>query len=80
MNPADLAQSDLSIWALFLQAHWMVKSVTVGLIFCSIWVWAIAVDKFILYARTSRAMQYCFTSGVCGSSWLPSVVMALQMP
>ena len=57
MNPADLAPSDLSIWALFLQAHWMVKSVTVGLIFCSIWVWAIAVDKLILYARTSRAMD-----------------------
>jgi biopolymer transport protein TolQ len=57
MNPADLAQSDLSIWALFMQAHWMVKSVTVGLIFCSIWVWAIAVDKLILYARTSRAMD-----------------------
>jgi biopolymer transport protein TolQ len=57
MNPADLAQSDLSIWALFMQAHWMVKSVTVGLIFCSIWVWAIAVDKSILYARTSRAMD-----------------------
>jgi biopolymer transport protein TolQ len=57
MNPADLAPSDLSIWALFLQAHWMVKSVTVGLIFCSIWVWAIAVDKSILYTRTSRAMD-----------------------
>ena len=57
MNPADLAQSDLSIWALFMQAHWMVKSVTVGLLFCSIWVWAIAVDKSILYARTSRAMD-----------------------
>jgi biopolymer transport protein TolQ len=40
-----------------MQAHWMVKSVTVGLIFCSIWVWAIAVDKSILYARTSRAMD-----------------------
>jgi len=57
MNPADLAQSDLSIWALFMQAHWMVKSVTVGLIGCSVWVWAIAVEKFILYGRTSRAMD-----------------------
>jgi biopolymer transport protein TolQ len=57
MNPADLAPSDLSIWALFLQAHWMVKSVTVGLIVCSVWVWAIAVDKSILFARTSRAMD-----------------------
>jgi biopolymer transport protein TolQ len=57
MNPADLAQSDLSIWTLFWQAHWMVKSVTIGLLVCSIWVWAIAVDKTILYARTSRAMD-----------------------
>ena len=57
MNPADLAQSDLSIWTLFWQAHWMVKSVTIGLLGCSIWVWGIAVEKFILYGRTSRAMD-----------------------
>jgi biopolymer transport protein TolQ len=49
--------SDLSILALFWQAHWMVKSVTVGLLICSVWVWAIAVDKFILYARTKKAMD-----------------------
>src|SRR5580700_10756810 len=61
-----LASSDLSLLTLFLQAHWMVKSVTVGLIFCSIWVWAIAVDKSILFTRTSRAMdrfEQAFWSG-----------------
>jgi biopolymer transport protein TolQ len=57
MIPTDVAPSDLSIFTLFLQAHWIVKSVMIGLMACSIWVWAIAIDKLILYARTSRAMD-----------------------
>jgi biopolymer transport protein TolQ len=64
MNPADVAQSalpvasaDLSILGLFLQAHWVVKSVMLGLLACSIWVWAIAIDKTLLYARTRKAMD-----------------------
>jgi biopolymer transport protein TolQ len=57
MIPPDAASSDLSIFTLFLQAHWIVKSVMIGLIACSVWVWAIAIDKIILYARTSRAMD-----------------------
>ncbi len=57
MSPTDLAPSELSIFTLFLQAHWIVKTVMIGLLVCSIWVWAIAVDKYILYARTKRAMD-----------------------
>jgi biopolymer transport protein TolQ len=59
MNPADVAPvaADLSIWGLFLSAHWVVKSVMLGLLACSIWVWAIAIDKTLLYARTRRAMD-----------------------
>jgi biopolymer transport protein TolQ len=57
MNPADLAPSDLSLFTLFWQAHWIVKTVMVGLIVCSVWVWAIAVDKLILYSRTGKAMD-----------------------
>jgi biopolymer transport protein TolQ len=53
----DVAPSDLSIFTLFWQAHWIVKTVMIGLMVCSVWVWAIAVDKFILYSRTSRAMD-----------------------
>jgi len=56
MIPPDAA-SDLSIFTLFWQAHWIVKSVMIGLMACSVWVWAIAVDKTILYSRTSRAMD-----------------------
>src|SRR5260370_128513 len=56
-RPPDAASSDLSIFTLFWQAHWIVKSVMIGLMACSVWVWAIAVDKLILYARTTRAMD-----------------------
>src|SRR5262249_19711310 len=64
MNPADVAQSalpmassDLSILGLFLQAHWIVKLVMLGLLAASIWVWAIVIDKTLLYRRTRQAMD-----------------------
>ena len=64
MNPADVAQSalpltssDLSLFTLFWQAHWIVKIVMIGLLVASIWVWAIVVDKTILFARTRKAMD-----------------------
>ena len=73
MNPADVAQSalplassDVSLIALFLQAHWIVKTVMLGLLACSVWVWAIAIDKILLYGRTKRAMdrfEQAFWSG-----------------
>jgi len=73
MNPAEVAQqalpltsSDLSLFGLFYQAHWIVKGVMLGLIACSIWVWAIAIDKTVLYTRTRGAMdrfEQAFWSG-----------------
>jgi biopolymer transport protein TolQ len=73
MNPAEVAQSalplsssDLSIFGLFWSAHWIVKGVMIGLLVCSVWVWAIAIDKTFLYARTKRAMdrfEQAFWSG-----------------
>jgi biopolymer transport protein TolQ len=73
MNPADVAQSvlpltssDLSLFTLFWHAHWIVKSVMIGLLICSIWVWAIAIDKTVLFTRTRRAMdrfEQAFWSG-----------------
>jgi biopolymer transport protein TolQ len=64
MNSADVAQSvlpltssDLSLFTLFWHAHWIVKMVMIGLLVCSIWVWAIAIDKTVLYARSRRAMN-----------------------
>ncbi len=73
MNPADIAQSalpltssDLSLLTLFVHAHWIVKIVMIGLIVCSVWVWAIAIDKTVLLTRTRRAMdrfEQAFWSG-----------------
>jgi biopolymer transport protein TolQ len=73
MNPSDVAQSvlpltssDLSLFTLFWHAHWIVKAVMIGLLVCSIWVWAIAIDKIVLFSRTSRAMdrfEQAFWSG-----------------
>ena len=64
MTPADA--SNLSLWALFYNADLIVKLVMVGLIVASVWVWAIAIDKFLLYARMRRAMdrfEQAFWSG-----------------
>src|SRR3984957_10465363 len=71
MNAADLPQiglssSDLSLFTLFWQAHWLVKLVMIGLLVCSVWVWAIAIDKTLLFARMRKAMdrfEQAFWSG-----------------
>ncbi|QTL04952.1 protein TolQ [Aquabacter sp. L1I39] len=64
MNPADVAQSalaapaaDISLIGLFLQAHFVVKLVMLGLLAASVWVWAIIVDKTLLFARTRKEMD-----------------------
>jgi biopolymer transport protein TolQ len=59
MNPADAAPvvHDLSLFALFWQAHFVVKLVMLGLLVASVWCWAIIVDKTLLFARTKQAMD-----------------------
>ena len=47
----------LSVWALFAQAGWVVKLVMIGLLCASIWTWAIVVDKLIAYARVRSALN-----------------------
>ena len=73
MNPAAVATSvlpmtsaDLSLFTLFWQAHWIVKGVMLGLLICSVWVWAIAIDKWLLFRRTRAAadqFEQAFWSG-----------------
>jgi biopolymer transport protein TolQ len=65
MNPADVAQSvapltsgNLSLFHLFLHAHWIVETVMLGLLICSVWVWAIAVDKTFLFSRIRKAGEH----------------------
>lgn len=54
---AAAATGDFSIWALFWQADLIVKAVMIGLLFASIWCWAIIVDKSMLYGRAQREMN-----------------------
>ena len=48
---------DMTLIGLFLQAHFVVKLVMAGLIIASVWVWAIIIDKTILFTRTKRMMD-----------------------
>lgn len=48
---------DISLIALFMQAHIIVKCVVIGLLLSSVWSWAIIVDKTILYRRVGRQME-----------------------
>ncbi|CEF53817.1 biopolymer transport protein TolQ [Acetobacter ghanensis] len=49
------AAGDLSVWALFMNASLVVKLVMLGLLLCSIMVWAIIIDKFVTIRRINRA-------------------------
>ena len=49
------AAHDLSLWGLFLQADWVVKSVMLLLLLASIWVWAVVFEKVTTLRRINRA-------------------------
>jgi len=49
--------ADLSLIALFMQADIIVKLVMIGLLLASVWVWAIIVDKTILYSRMRKQLD-----------------------
>jgi biopolymer transport protein TolQ len=49
--------ANLSIWALFWQAGWVVKLVMLGLLGASIWTWAIIVDKAVSFNRMRAALN-----------------------
>lgn len=61
------AAHDLSLWGLFMMADIVVKSVMIGLVFASIWVWAIIFDKTVSIRRANAraaAFEDRFWSGV----------------
>jgi biopolymer transport protein TolQ len=55
------------IFGLFVQLHWIVNyGVLIGLLAASVWVWAIVIDKLILFSRTRTSMdrfEQAFWSG-----------------
>ena len=63
MGPDEIASGalaapvEVSLWSMFWGAHFVVKLVMLGLLGASIWCWAIIINKTILIARTSSAMD-----------------------
>ncbi|MEC7595192.1 MAG: protein TolQ, partial [Pseudomonadota bacterium] len=51
------AASDFSLWALFIRADIVVKLVMIGLIFSSVWSWAIIFEKTFLFRRIDKAAE-----------------------
>ena len=49
--------ANLSIWALFMQANWVVKLVMIGLLGASVWTWAIIFEKIVSYGRMRSALN-----------------------
>lgn len=50
----NLTSSSLSLWGLFLQADWIVKSVMIGLFLTSLWSWSLIFSKFIALRRCQQ--------------------------
>jgi biopolymer transport protein TolQ len=60
------AASDMTIWSLFVEADIVVKLVMIGLMFASVWVWAIVFEKVTSLRRVNRdadAFEDRFWSG-----------------
>src|ERR1700756_187490 len=58
--------TDLSLLTLFWDSALIVKTVMIGLLLCSVWVWAIAIEKTLLYRRMRKAtdrVEQAFWSG-----------------
>lgn len=57
MPNCPIAPAGFSLWDLFIQADWIVKSVILGLAGASIWSWAIIFSKIILLKQLTREAQ-----------------------
>ena len=49
--------ADYSLMALFWQAHIVVKIVMLGLVFASVWCWAIILEKYFAVGRAKKATE-----------------------
>ena len=56
---ASVGAPDFSVWGLFLQADWIVKSVMILLLAASIWCWAVIFEKTLTLRRlNARADEF----------------------
>jgi biopolymer transport protein TolQ len=57
LSNSALQSSGFSFLELFLQAHIVVKIVMLGLLFASVWSWAIIIEKYITFGRARRETE-----------------------
>jgi biopolymer transport protein TolQ len=65
-QPLPAVAHDMSVWGLFLMADWVVKGVMILLLLASVFLWAIAFEKFAALRRANRladAFEDRFWSG-----------------
>lgn len=48
---------DMSIWGLFLEATITVQAVIILLLLCSVWSWAIMIDKHLAFRKARRSFE-----------------------
>ncbi len=48
--PGAITEADFSLSALFLKAHWVVQATMILLLICSIWSWAVIVEKYLNFS------------------------------
>jgi biopolymer transport protein TolQ len=54
MDPAAITADSFNFINLFMRAHWIVKLVMIGLAACSLWSWAVIIDKTLKFAALNR--------------------------
>ena len=52
------AATDVSLWALFMQAGFIVKLVMLGLLGASVWTWALVIDKAVTFRKAQRQYDH----------------------
>ena len=77
------SNTDFSLWSLFIRADFIVKSVILMLIGCSIYSWAIIIEKFRLFKKInleSEAFEEKFWKSKSAETFYNSLPVNLENP
>jgi len=78
-----VSNTDFSLWSLFLRADFVVKSVILMLITCSIYSWAIIIEKFKLFKKInleSEEFEEKFWKSKSAETFFNSLPINLENP
>ena len=69
--------SDFSFLGLFLNAHFVVQAVVIGLIMASVWCWSIVIEKYLAFSK-ARAQTDEFERIFWSGQSLDELYMAMS--